>query len=607
MVQSIRWLAAFAAGCLFLAPTAMAQPADDIRLVTLSPPDGSGPWQVPLRSTEVLSIDGGGCAYVTPTKLNLAHLTWRGECRFGLVHGRGVQVFGETEVANEFHYGRTPTATKVLDAWTYLVLGDDGLPEVGYTFSFEGSMVAAPPLVQNSVAMISTYDEAGNLQSTWSVQALTLYCGRSARTEEFRLAVGSDRELAREVREYCRRHEIFFAVRSQTFEVATREATGITYRACTRPGDWASCQGAWAAALAPRLEQINDGIATAVRQNQARMQYLDALYAPLEQRRMESLAARERQRAEQQEAERLAAAAARADFQRLLDRGNAGELFAGADERRARGDHDGAREMLRALVRRFPNSPLAANAANLLGGGAPAPTGGAGRGATAGATPPPRPATPVQAAVPQRSCTGWLDETINVMNDGSAAISYAQQLELAVYSRRVWVDMAERIPVCRADVAAMRQRLAEAQQECRRHGGTACDTGSDRRAASYSQAVMPLVNRIIAQAQGTGPAPAAPASGSCARTPDQELAAFDSEIQALKRDCPQQSHFGMRANLQWAYYLSTEGLNRLEPRRACLGPHYEANRRALVDARDAAKSGCDAHSSGPLCTATCPR
>ena len=145
MVQSIRWLAAFAAGCLFLAPTAMAQPADDIRLVTLSPPDGSGPWQVPLRSTEVLSIDGGGCAYVTPTKLNLAHLTWRGECRFGLIHGRGVQDFGTSEAAAEFHYGRAPTVHRVLDTWSYLVLGDDGLPEVGYSLSFEGSMLAAPP------------------------------------------------------------------------------------------------------------------------------------------------------------------------------------------------------------------------------------------------------------------------------------------------------------------------------------------------------------------------------------------------------------------------------------------------------------------------------
>jgi hypothetical protein len=53
--------------------------------------------------------------------------------------------------------------------------------------------------------------------------------------------------------------------------------------------------------------------------------------------------------------------------------------------------------------------------------------------------------------------------------------------------------------------------------------------------------------------------------------------------------------------------LGATTLRLLEPRRACMGAHYEANRGALVNARDTAVNGCEglSTSTGQAARAAC--
>lgn len=110
------------------------------------------------------------------------------------------------------------------------------------------------------------------------------------------------------------------------------------------------------------------------------------------------IAAEQRAIAERQRiAAEQAAAAARAEqtarddaaFETSLAKLGPGQLFAKADELQAAGETEKARRMLRALIARFPDSPLAATAAQQLSGingSAPAPRAMPAGGATGGAT-----------------------------------------------------------------------------------------------------------------------------------------------------------------------------------------------------------------------------
>lgn len=95
---------------------------------------------------------------------------------------------------------------------------------------------------------------------------------------------------------------------------------------------------------------------------------------------------RDRIAAEQASAAARAKQAAQeeAEFEASLNRLGPGQLFAKADELQAAGEIDKARRMLRALIARFPDSPLAATAAQQLSGtgwSAPAPRATPGGGA----------------------------------------------------------------------------------------------------------------------------------------------------------------------------------------------------------------------------------
>jgi tetratricopeptide (TPR) repeat protein len=79
----------------------------------------------------------------------------------------------------------------------------------------------------------------------------------------------------------------------------------------------------------------------------------------------------------------------------------------------------------------------------------------------------------------------------------------------------------------------------------------------------------------------------------CARTPDEELAAFTSELDQIKARNPMPTS-GARDIYQWNYAFSLEATRKLETHEQCLGPHYQANLSELKKVTESAKSGCEA-------------
>jgi uncharacterized membrane protein YgcG len=126
------------------------------------------------------------------------------------------------------------------------------------------------------------------------------------------------------------------------------------------------------AAIAPRIAQVKADSAIWVSQiNQLYRTYADD-YA-----RTEAAIAAANARAAEREARQ-----AEAQFQSGLKTMNAGQLFAKADELRRAGQQDKAMQTLRALMSRFPNSPLTPMAAQQLSGMSGGSSGG-GSGASA--------------------------------------------------------------------------------------------------------------------------------------------------------------------------------------------------------------------------------
>ncbi len=108
--------------------------------------------------------------------------------------------------------------------------------------------------------------------------------------------------------------------------------------------------------LVERIDRTRDALQLAESQQQAGM----------DRQRREA-----EQRTEATRLERERAAAAEAAFRAQLEQANPGQLLALADELQEKGEAGRAREALRSLVRRFPDSPLAAQAVQQM---APAPS-----------------------------------------------------------------------------------------------------------------------------------------------------------------------------------------------------------------------------------------
>lgn len=361
----------------------------------------------PTLPGEELMLTADGCGYffrytpnagMTREKLleAMAKYRWTGPCRNGLLHGRGKLGPPEYQAdAAEFDYfygrvfGRVTTKSYVGEGRTNLLF-----------MTLDGRSAVIP----------NTGDP------------YTAYWGDVLKSEFYTLLIGPGGAIATTVRNSCIVETARFrgcsyenAVTVYGFNVYRSGETPVTVW-CPDPKTPVGCEDLWrqhagatiAAIQALEAEVARDGSGYRQRLidlNAAR----DAQIAVVENERRQAQArsAAERQAAADRIAaeQRAAAEKETAEFQAALKNRNAGQLFAYADELRAAGDTDKAREVLRTMLSRFPDHPLSVTAAQQLSAMSSAPSSPGGPSATAAYNAPPS-ARPNPASAPPTTASG---------------------------------------------------------------------------------------------------------------------------------------------------------------------------------------------------------
>lgn len=81
--------------------------------------------------------------------------------------------------------------------------------------------------------------------------------------------------------------------------------------------------------------------------------------------------------------------------------------------------------------------------------------------------------------------------------------------------------------------------------------------------------------------------------------PGQGLPAFNAAFGAMsQQQYPMNPNYGAQQTYQWTYFVMSNGLDLIEDFKGCLSPaDYQTNRKALIDARNSGKQGCEQLSS----------
>jgi hypothetical protein len=390
----------------------------------------------------------------------------------------------------------------------------------------------------------------------------------------------------------------------------------------------AGCEGVWMQAIGKIRAEADAIIAASNAADEALTKRVTALYAPQIQAEADAAAAAERIRAAEaaEQASRAAVERAKGEaaFQAKLKTANSGELFALADDLKRSGQDDQARQALRSLVTRFPNSPLAPVAAQQMSGtppqGAPASSAVASSRANSA------------GAVASSASAGWTRENSNTSTRAAcrsevAALLDAKRRAVNIFNGGpAWKGAASETEFQQGldqnvstffgyPKAELERRIAEDGKYLREHpasqyAGDARTYQIQHLSELQGQLNICVMKERLRQVNGAAPPANSPGQGGqnsvqgatssggvavagCARTPDIELAEYNKEVAAIRARQPMPTD-GARAVYQWTYAFTNESLNRLEPHRACLGPHYQANLNALNAAKNSARSGCNA-------------
>ena len=140
---------------------------------------------------------------------------------------------------------------------------------------------------------------------------------------------------------------------------------------CPNPRTPQGCEGLWSNYAGPLIEQAKKFVAENEPKAEALKLALSKLPAVAKNEAIKQEAARKVELEQKRQAAMAAATlvAEEKKFQNTLAKGNAGQLFALADKLNSEGQTEKTRDAQRALVSRFPNSPLAASAAQQMASG----------------------------------------------------------------------------------------------------------------------------------------------------------------------------------------------------------------------------------------------
>ncbi len=438
----------FAAGLALLAllggswaaTEAQTPPAQSASAQSQGPILAPGEFLVPLKNNCAIVLNSAASAKpmsqadIDKIKQVYATWSWYGPCRFGVAHGEGwlgPEPLGPSQSGGAaYFYGHklngselrnrleidgqvvTSVATTYIAATSNVTLTD--LP------ALDSPLWYGPSRFDSSIAF-------SDGKTVTVIQAQNTLCG-----------VFRDFRGCRSGDSLSKVYGIAVAT-SEILPANSKRKPKDSFKMMPCPDNFnpASCVSLWTSLLAPYRPLIEKTIADSKASDQALITQVTALYADVEKaiadaeaRRIadlkaaqakaaadkavadakaasdkavaEAKAAAEKAAAEKAAADKAAAekARAQAEFQASLRTLNAGQLFIKATELRDAGDTDLSRLALKSLLSRFPDSPIAAQAAQQLAalgspGAAPASSGGAAPVA-AGASPA---AAPAPAAV----------------------------------------------------------------------------------------------------------------------------------------------------------------------------------------------------------------
>jgi len=334
-----------------------------------------------VKENLIANIEKAVPGFVAKRKLN----TWTGACRDGLIDGPGTLVSPEFKnnpiilrIRSESH----ALSGRMLSRSTQSIAADPALSQTETT--------SVMFTIGTKTLLLRNVDE--NMSPLWrGVDAIEFFSGEDASSwKAIRAQKGScwvDKDAFRGCGTGSRDYQVHY-IEVYTPVPGQRDAA-VDRVSCPKPRDPKSCDKLWAELAAPYIADAKAFIAEAEAADAKLRADVAALNSPLNvmQTRLAE-AAREQQAAaeaaerqayaeqierealaEQEKAQKIAEAekekAAR-EYKAKLAAMNAGQLFAHADELRAEGKNQEARETLRTLVSHFPDHPLAVTAASIL-------------------------------------------------------------------------------------------------------------------------------------------------------------------------------------------------------------------------------------------------
>jgi hypothetical protein len=405
---------------------------------------------------------------------------------------------------------------------------------------------------------------------------------------------------------------------------------------CPDPRTPKGCDALWAQLAGPFFERSRSFVADNTPKVEALKREMPTLIAEAQAAAL--VAAQQREAAAQRkaaEAKRESAAAAaeaarlaelkdaeERQFRQLLAQSGPGQLFTLADRLSSEGKPDQAREARRALISRFPDHALAATAATQLANGgsagsrttavssAASSTGSRGNAGPTGAT-----QSATESCAPDPSLMADYVRYRNAfyartggMAPGAVRVSRTSPDE----ANKMFVDFKNGL--LDQDEHALKRFISHHEMIASQPIGSfpAYMDGASQQTAA--RIYIQMGNCVLGQkaAPAGTPARAAPAGGNnaaCVATPQESLRNFNGELQNFANRHPNKSDAGgSRDQYQYMFFYGTSALPILEKYRDCMAPaDYQANKKALEDARDVALQGCERLSSSlGTCTPTYP-
>jgi hypothetical protein len=313
----------------------------------------------------VLTLPGGQKSVSAELTKIYGEMAWSGECRAGLAHGWGAlakpaDMASMSGFKQRAYWGRMLVTT----IWPS-INGGDALR----SYSIDGESVMFD-------------DVADPFSPAWNKDSIidrNLMGPDGTRVNTTASSCFIDRRRFRG----CSFNDDFTVY---GIDVQSKDQDKASTSWCPDPRTPQGCEALWQEKAGSVIAGIRRVTAKLEAREGALISQLDALYGPWAMQWASQQAAEADRQARQQtaEAERIASQKQQANraFTAKLATQNAGQLFVLADSLRTQGDEQKSRQVLLALIERFPNNALAATAAQQVGSLPSTPSTRSGGGST---------------------------------------------------------------------------------------------------------------------------------------------------------------------------------------------------------------------------------